>query len=64
MSTPLLQVDNLTRNYAMPREHLWIKPPIVKALQGVSFNIETGRSLGVVGAPEPSSWMWTGPLAR
>ncbi len=49
MSTSLLQVDNLTRNYAMPREHLWVKPPIVKALQGVSFNIETGRSLGVVG---------------
>ncbi len=49
MSTALLQVDNLTRNYAMPREHLWVKPPVVKALQGVSFNIETGRSLGVVG---------------
>ena len=49
MNTVLLQVDNLTRNYAMPREHLWVKAPVVKALQGVSFNIETGRSLGVVG---------------
>jgi peptide/nickel transport system ATP-binding protein len=49
MSPVLLQVDKLTRNYAMPREHLWVKPPIVKALQGVSFSIETGRSLGVVG---------------
>ena len=49
MSPVLLQVDNLTRNYALPRERLWVKPPIVKALQGVSFSIETGRSLGVVG---------------
>lgn len=49
MNPVLLQVENLTRNYAMPREHLWIKPPLVKALQGVSFTIETGRSLGVVG---------------
>ena len=49
MNQSLLQVENLTRNYAMPREHLWVKPPIVKALQGVSFSIETGRSLGVVG---------------
>jgi peptide/nickel transport system ATP-binding protein len=49
MNPVLLQVENLTRNYAMPRERLWVKPPVVKALQGVSFNIETGRSLGVVG---------------
>ena len=49
MNPVLLQVENLTRHYTMPREHLWVKPPIVKALQGVSFNIETGRSLGVVG---------------
>lgn len=49
MNLVLLQVESLTRNYAMPREHLWVKPPIVKALQGVSFSIETGRSLGVVG---------------
>ena len=49
MNLVLLQVESLTRNYAMPREHLWVKPPVVKALQGVSFNIESGRSLGVVG---------------
>ena len=49
MSPVLLQVENLTRHYALPREHLWVKPPVVKALQGVSFSIQTGRSLGVVG---------------
>jgi peptide/nickel transport system ATP-binding protein len=49
MSTPLLQVDNATRAYVLPREHLWGKPPIVNALQGVSLMLNTGRSLGVVG---------------
>ena len=49
MTAPLLEVQDLTRTYAMPREHLWVKPPVVNALQGVSFVIESGRSLGVVG---------------
>ncbi|MCY7317158.1 MAG: ATP-binding cassette domain-containing protein [Ramlibacter sp.] len=47
--TPLLQVENLFREYPMPREKLFGQPPSVKALNGVSFTIEAGRSLGVVG---------------
>ena len=49
MSTPLLQVDNLVREYAMPREKLFGPPPKVHALNGVSFSIEPGCSLGIVG---------------
>ncbi len=49
MNTPLLQVDNLKRDYTLPREHLWKQPPVVHALQGVSLTVQTGRSLGVVG---------------
>jgi peptide/nickel transport system ATP-binding protein len=49
MTTPLLQVNHVTRTYVLPRKHLWDKPPVVHALQGVSFTIERGRSLGVVG---------------
>lgn len=49
MSAPLLQVDNLVREYAMPREKLLGPPPKVHALNGVSFTIEAGRSLGIVG---------------
>ena len=45
----LLQVDNVTRTYVLPREHLWGKPPVVRALQGVSFTLNAGHSLGVVG---------------
>ena len=49
MIEPLLQVDNLVRHYAMPREKLFGPPPQVHALNGVSFTIEAGRSLGIVG---------------
>ena len=49
MSAPLLQVDNLVRNYALPRERLLAPPPEVHALNGISFTIEAGRSLGIVG---------------
>jgi ABC-type glutathione transport system ATPase component len=49
MGTPLLQVDNLVREYAMQRERLFESPHKVHALNGVSFVIETGRSMGIVG---------------
>ena len=49
MSAPLLQVDNLVREYALPRETLFGPPPKVHALNGVSFTVEAGRSLGIVG---------------
>ena len=50
MSTPpLLQVENLVREYTMPREKLLQPPPKVHALNGVSFTIEAGRSMGIVG---------------
>ena len=49
MTAPLLQVNDLTREYQMPREKLFGPPPTVKALNGVSFTIEAGRSLGIVG---------------
>ena len=48
-SAPLLQVDQLTRDYLMPRDHLWAKPPVVQALKGVSLTLNNGRSLGIVG---------------
>jgi ABC-type oligopeptide transport system ATPase subunit len=45
----LLQVEHLVKDYPLPREKLFQKPGFVHALQGVSFTIEAGRSLGVVG---------------
>lgn len=49
MSAPLLQVQDLVRHYALPREKLLQPPPKVHALNGVSFSIQAGRSLGIVG---------------
>ena len=49
MTTPLLQVENVTRDYVLPREHLWGPSTVVHALQGVSLAIHGGHSLGVVG---------------
>jgi oligopeptide/dipeptide ABC transporter ATP-binding protein len=46
---PLLVVDQVTRTYQLPREKLWSQPPKVHALQGVSFQMQAGRSMGIVG---------------
>lgn len=48
-NSPLLQVKDLVREYTLPREHLFQPPGKVQALNGVSFSIAAGRSLGVVG---------------
>ncbi|CAN7263821.1 ATP-binding cassette domain-containing protein [Acidovorax sp. LjRoot194] len=45
----LLQVQDLVREYTLPREHLFRPPGKVHALNGVSFSIASGRSLGIVG---------------
>ena len=49
MSAPLLQVTDLVRHYSLPRERLLEAPGKVHALNGVSFVVEAGRSLGIVG---------------
>ena len=45
----LLQVDGLVKHYRLPRQRLLTPAPLVQALQGVSFSLQAGRSLGVVG---------------
>jgi ABC-type glutathione transport system ATPase component len=49
VNPPLLEVEDLVKDYSLPRERLFQAPGKVHALQGVSFRIEAGRSLGVVG---------------
>jgi len=47
--TPLLQAERVSRHYRLPRETLFGAPPLVRALNDVSFELHAGRSLGVVG---------------
>ena len=49
MSAPLLELDAVVKRYALPREHLFGKPPEVTALAGVSLQVTAGKSLGIVG---------------
>ena len=48
-AAPLLVVQDLVKHYRLPREHLLAAAPVVRALQGVSFTLAAGQSLGVVG---------------
>jgi peptide/nickel transport system ATP-binding protein len=49
VSVPLLVVENLAKRYRLPRERLLAPAPEVQALDGVSFTLRAGRSLGLVG---------------
>ena len=49
MTAPLLQVRELAKAYRLPRRQLWEPGAEVQALQGVSFTLARGRSLGIVG---------------
>ena len=48
-TTPLLQVNELTRSYDLPRSSLFGPREQVHALRGVSLSLRAGKSLGVVG---------------
>jgi peptide/nickel transport system ATP-binding protein len=45
----LLDVRHLGKRYSLPRESLFAPPPMVQALDDVSFTLAAGKSLGVVG---------------
>jgi peptide/nickel transport system ATP-binding protein len=46
---PLLDVRDLACHYRLPRPRLLAPAPVLRALDGVSFTLAAGRSLGVVG---------------
>ena len=48
-AVPLLEVSALAKRYRLPREHVLGAAPEVLALDGVSFTLHAGKSLGVVG---------------
>ena len=49
MTGPLLQVENVSRHYRLPRRSLLQAPPVLTAVDGAGFTLERGRTLGIVG---------------
>jgi peptide/nickel transport system ATP-binding protein len=49
MNAPLLELKNVSKRYALPREHLFKPAPQVQALRDVSVALMAGKSLGIVG---------------
>ena len=47
--TALLQVQDIVREYALPRRRLLGPPPRLRVLHGVSLSVDAGGSLGIVG---------------
>jgi peptide/nickel transport system ATP-binding protein len=49
MTEPFLEVDDIVRDYVLPRRRLLGAPPRLRALHGVSFAVGAGQSFAVVG---------------
>lgn len=48
-AAPLLKVSHVSRDYVLPRTSLLAPPPKFRAVNDVSFTIQQGESLGLVG---------------
>ncbi len=49
MTAPLVEIDGIVRDYALPRPGLFRPHPVFRAVHGVSLTMERGRSLGLIG---------------
>jgi len=46
---PLVRIDNVVKDYALPKQRLFQKAPFFRALHNVSFDINAGYNYGIVG---------------
>ncbi len=49
LDAPILKVSGLVRDYVLPRKSVFGKPPLLRAVNDVSFTVKRGESLGLVG---------------
>jgi oligopeptide/dipeptide ABC transporter ATP-binding protein len=47
--TPLLEVDGLSKHFQVRTAGAWLRPATVRAVDGVSFALEPGETVGLVG---------------
>ena len=45
----LIKIENLVKDYPLPKKHLFRKAPVFRALHGINLEIEQGDSFGIVG---------------
>ena len=45
----LVRIENLVKDYQLPKKNLLGKAPVYRALDGINLEIEKGESLGIVG---------------
>lgn len=45
----LVKVDNVVKDYVLPKKHLFSKAPVFRALHHIDMNIEQGDNYGIVG---------------
>ncbi len=46
---PLIKIQNLVKDYRLPRKFIFKKAPVFRALHGINLSIEKGESYGIVG---------------
>ena len=49
MSEPLLRVRDLAKHFILKPRKLFEKPPVLKAVDGIDFDVRKGETLGLVG---------------
>lgn len=49
MTQPLVKIENLTKDYPLPKKYLFKKAPVFRALHGVHMELERGMNFGIVG---------------
>lgn len=45
----LVKIENIVKDYRLPKQHLFRKAPVFRALHGIDLEIEKGGSYGIVG---------------
>jgi peptide/nickel transport system ATP-binding protein len=49
MKQPLVKIQDLYKDYPLPKRYLFQKAPVFRALHGINLELQRGESFGIVG---------------